>query len=305
MNDPRKHHYIPVFYLRQWATNGFLCEMRSIRDKIIVSSKAPDGTGFQKDLYKIEGVPTDVGQYFERTFMHMVDTQAAIAMKKILAGTTDTWSIRERDAWVRFILSLLFRNPEAVTVVKEEMRRIWDESIQAVRLDYASYRQPGDPDNAEEYIARTDPNAPAIAASNFLQRMMNSEPIANGILKLRWGRITFPHSRWTLLTSDRPLDLPHGLGGEDSYIALPVGPRTLFVGTSNRPNLRGLTAARQTEMVRDINERTVSMARQYVWAVDDSPREFVRKYIGTLPERQLISDRARQLSIQQARGANA
>ncbi|RXG88418.1 DUF4238 domain-containing protein [Bradyrhizobium zhanjiangense] len=304
MNDPRKHHYVPVFYLRQWTTNGFLCEMRKIRGKIIVSSKAPDGTGFQKDLYKIEGIPTDVAQHFERTFMHMVDTQAAVAMRKVLAGTTETWPIKERDAWVRFILSLIFRNPEAVTVVKEEMRRIWDESIQAVRDDYDSYRQPGDPDTAEEYIARTDPNAPAIAASNFLQRMMNSGPIANGILKLRWGRINFPHSRWTLVTSDRPLDLPHGLGSKDSYIALPVGPRTLFVGTSDRLDLRDLSAARQNEMVRDINERTVSMARQYVWAIDDSAREFVRKYIGTLPERQLISDRARQLAIQQARGAN-
>jgi hypothetical protein len=124
MNDPRKHHYIPVFYLRQWATNGFLCEMRKIQRKIVVSSKAPDGTGFQKDLYKIEGIPTDVAQHLERTFMHMVDTQAAIAMRKILAGTTETWPVKERDAWVRFILSLIFRNPEAVTVVKEEMRRI-------------------------------------------------------------------------------------------------------------------------------------------------------------------------------------
>jgi hypothetical protein len=304
MNDPRKHHYVPVFYLRQWATNGFLCEMRKIRGKVIVSSKAPNGTGFQKDLYKIEGVPTDVAQQFERTFMHMVDTQAAVAMRRILMGTTDTWPTKERDAWVRFILSLIFRNPEAVTVIKAEMRRIWDESIQGVRDDYESYRRPGDPDNAEEYIARTDPNAPAIAASNFLQRMMNSRPIANGILKLRWGRITFPHSRWTLVTSDRPLDLPYGLGNKNSYLALPIGPRTLFVGTSDRLDLRGLSAAKQTEIVRHINERTVCMARQYVWAIDDGAREFVRKYIGTLPERQLISDRARQLAVRQAGGAN-
>ena len=30
MSDPRKHHYVPAFYLRQWATNGFLCELRKI-----------------------------------------------------------------------------------------------------------------------------------------------------------------------------------------------------------------------------------------------------------------------------------
>ncbi|WP_442868948.1 DUF4238 domain-containing protein [Bradyrhizobium sp. CCBAU 25338] len=42
MSDPSRHHFIPAFYLRQWATNGFLCEMRKIRGKIVVHSKSPD-----------------------------------------------------------------------------------------------------------------------------------------------------------------------------------------------------------------------------------------------------------------------
>lgn len=305
MSDPSRHHYIPAFYLRQWATNGFLCEMRKIRGKIIVSTKAPDATGFQKDLYKIEGVTPEIAQHFERTFMQMVDTEAANAMRKIPAGRSETWSVRERDAWVRFLLSLVFRNPEAVAVVKAEMHRIWNESFQVVRNNYESYKQPGDPDTPEEYLARTNPNSPAIAASNFLQRMMNSEAIANAMLKLRWGRVHFPDSRWTLVTSDRPLDLPHGLGTKDSYMVLPIGPRTIFTGSNEPLSLSGLSARKQAEMVRDLNVRTVSMARQYVWAVDDSARDFVRKFIGTLPERQLISDRARQMAIQEARGAIA
>lgn len=52
---PSKHHYIPAFYLRQRAaTNCFLCEMRKIRGKVVVRSKIPDGTGFQKYFYKID-----------------------------------------------------------------------------------------------------------------------------------------------------------------------------------------------------------------------------------------------------------
>lgn len=274
--------------------------MRKIRGKIIVSTKAPDGTGFQKDLYKIEGVPAHVAQHFERTFMQMVDTEAANAMRKIPAGRTESWSVKERDAWIRFILSLIFRNPEAVSVVKEEMRRIWAEGFQSVRDNYDAFRRPGDPDTAEEYLALANPNSPAIAASNFLQRMMNSEAIAAGILKLRWGRVTFPLSRWTLVTSDRPLDLPHGLGQKESYIVLPIGPRTIFTGTNEPLDLKNTSASKQAEMVREINERTVSMARQYVWAVDDSARQFVRKHIGTLPERQLVSDCTRQAAMQQA-----
>src|ERR1700680_2678982 len=50
-------------------------------------------------------------------------------------------------------------------------------------------------------------------------------------------------SRISMLTSDRPLDMPHGLGSSEAYIALPIGPRMLFVadhdGTS-APRLAAL-----------------------------------------------------------------
>ncbi|WP_316184213.1 MULTISPECIES: DUF4238 domain-containing protein [unclassified Bradyrhizobium] len=305
MSDPRRHHYIPVFYLKQWATNGFLCEMRKVQGKIIIHSKAPTATGFRQDLYRIDGVSPELAQHFERTFMHMVDSQAASAMRRIQSGSKETWPASERDAWVRFILSLLFRNPEAVELIKGQMKRIWAEAIQGLRDDYESYRRPGDPATPEEFIAKTNPNAPALAASNFLQKMMNSEVIANGIMDLSWARVRVPDSRWTFLTSDRPLDMPHGLGGKNSYITLPIGPRTLFVGSKDPLNLKDLSPAKQAQMVRDINVRIVSMARQYVWAADDSARELVRKYIATAPDRKLISDRAQQLSIQHARGSTA
>lgn len=89
MSDPHKHHYVPAFYLRQWATNGFLCEMRKIRGKIVVHSKSPVGTGWLKDLYKIEGVGPDLAQHFERVFMQMVDTEAADAMRRFIGGNMD------------------------------------------------------------------------------------------------------------------------------------------------------------------------------------------------------------------------
>jgi hypothetical protein len=91
MSDPSKHHYIPAFYLRQWATNGFLCEMRKIREKVVVHSKAPGGTGWQKDLYKIEGVAPQIAQHFERTFMHMVDTEPPTRCEASSAGI---WTCR-------------------------------------------------------------------------------------------------------------------------------------------------------------------------------------------------------------------
>jgi hypothetical protein len=135
MGDPRKHHYIPAFYLRQWATSGFLCEMRKIREKVVVHSKSPDGTGWKKDLYKIEGVAPGISQHFERAFMHMVDTEAAQAMRSFIAGTMDV-PVNERNAWIRFLLSLLFRNPEAVAELRDQVVLLYRESVVRLRSNY-------------------------------------------------------------------------------------------------------------------------------------------------------------------------
>lgn len=302
MNDPRKHHYIPVFYLRQWATNGFLCEIRKIQGKVVVHSKAPDGTGWQKDLYKVEGVALELAQHFERTFMHMVDTEAAQSMQNFIAGNMDV-PVKERDAWIRFLLSLLFRNPEAVAEFKEHVLTLYRESFRRLRENYAELRPPDFPPTLEEFDARTDRNAGAIAASNFLQQLMNLEGIANRLARMRWGRLNLWRSRHTLLTSDRPQCLPMHFKTASVALVLPISPRIAFAAAENDAALQKLAQGDHTAMALQINKQVVSQARQYVWALDDSALSFVRKHIGTLPDRKLISDHARQLSIQQARGA--
>jgi hypothetical protein len=302
MSEPRKHHYIPAFYLRQWARpDGFLCEMRKIRDKLIVSKKTPESTGFQKDLYKIEGVSAEFSQHFERTFMHMVDTQAAAAMRKI-PNAPSPFTVKERDAWVRFMLSLLFRNPEAVTAVGQHIKQLWAEALESLRRDYEANKHPDFPATFDEFLAKTDPNAGAIAASNFLQTIMNLEGVANTILGMKWGRIHFFKSRFSLLTSDRPLDMPFGLQSQRSYIALPISPRVVFTACYDDSALRSMQQGDHSDTVRRLNHATVEKARQYVWGIDDSAEAFVRKHICTVPDRVIISEEARELSLQQARG---
>jgi hypothetical protein len=301
MGDPSKHHYIPAFYLRRWTTHGFLCEMRKIRAKIVVHSKAPDGTGWKKDLYKIDGVAPETAQHFERAFMHMVDTEAAMAMRSFISGTMDL-PVKERNAWIRFLLSLLFRNPEAVAELRDQVIALYQESVARLRSNYAELRPADFPPTLEEYDAKSDPNAGSIAASNFLQQLMNSEGIANRIVKMRWGRLNLCRSRHTLLTSDRPLCLPMRFKTVSIAILLPITPRIAFTATENDLALQALAHGDHTTTVEEINKQVVSQARQYVWGVDDGALSFVRKHICTFPDRQVISDEAKALSLRQARG---
>lgn len=129
---------------------------------------SPDGTGYQVDLYRVDGVPNAVAQDFEKRFMHLVDTDASRALEKIIAGETDNWPGDLRSGWTRFILSLLFRNPEAVATIKGHIIEMWDQGIKALQADYAARRRADDPDSFEEFFAKREPNAAQIGAANFL-----------------------------------------------------------------------------------------------------------------------------------------
>jgi Protein of unknown function (DUF4238) len=302
-NHPSKHHYIPVFYLRQWTRNGFLCAMRKVHDgKIVAQLKAPNGTGYLKDLYKIEGVPSDVAQHMELKFMSLVDGDASKALTLLKNGVTEAWPVRERDGWVRFILSLLFRNPESVNVIKLHFRAVWEEGIATLRAEYYSTRSPSDPETFDEYFHKTNPNAVAIAASNFMQTIMNSEVVGNAIAKMKWARISLHRSRYDLLTSDRPIHMPIVLERRDAYILLPIGPKDLFIAANDDSYQRDLLKVDHSNLVRKINESTVAQAREFVWGVDSSALSFVRKRISTLPDRVIVTEKAREQSIKEARG---
>jgi Protein of unknown function (DUF4238) len=226
VSEPRKHHYVPVCYLKQWANTDDrrLCEHKLIPGGYGVKPRrtSPDGSGYQLDLYRIEGVPDDIAQDFEKRFMHLVDTDGSRALERIIAGETDNWPGSLRSGWTRFILSLLFRNPEVVTTIKNHIVEMWDEGIKALQADYAARRRAGDPESFEEFLAKHEPNAAHIGAANFLADVIDNDRVGKTIFEMKWSRIDLSKSNYQLLTSDRPIDMPLGLADPKAYISLPV-----------------------------------------------------------------------------------
>jgi Protein of unknown function (DUF4238) len=97
MNDPRRHHYNPEFYLGGWAgPDGLVCEIKKAYGKIEARPKSPRATGFERDLYRTDGVPD--AQLVEKNFMSPLDNGAARALQKILSGDGTEWSGAERTA---------------------------------------------------------------------------------------------------------------------------------------------------------------------------------------------------------------
>jgi hypothetical protein len=137
MNLPVKHHFNPAFSLQPWTgSDGLLCEMRRINGRVVACRKHPNATGFERNLYRTEGVPAGQEQHLEVNFMRPLDTAADRALKKIMSGDPKPWDNEERSAWTRYILSLIFRNPAAVRVIKDRIFDIWDEGLKALEANY-------------------------------------------------------------------------------------------------------------------------------------------------------------------------
>jgi hypothetical protein len=234
--------------------------------------------------------------------MHLVDTDASRALEKIIAGETDNWSGTLRSGWARFILSLLFRNPEAVATIKGHILDMWTEGIKALQADYATRRRTGDPETFEEFLAKHEPNAAQIGAANFLAEVIDNDRIGQTVFEMQWSSIDLSKSTHQLLTSDRPIDMPLGLADPKAYIAFAVSPRILFVAAHNLDMASALRAAKPTDVVRKHNQRIIEQARKFVWGSTDSQLTFIQKNFGILPDRELLTDQQRRKAIEAAQG---
>ena len=68
--DP-KHHYIPVFYLQQWAdAQSRLIKFRRLRPDRAVKTRptSPSGTGYMRGLYHMDDINPYVVNAVENLF---------------------------------------------------------------------------------------------------------------------------------------------------------------------------------------------------------------------------------------------
>jgi len=70
MNEPINHHYLPVFYLKQWCgDDGKVVRYYRPYREVVPSTVIPDNTGYEPNLYTLEGFPTDLRASIETHYM--------------------------------------------------------------------------------------------------------------------------------------------------------------------------------------------------------------------------------------------
>jgi hypothetical protein len=264
----------------------------------VPNRRHPGATGFADKLYELRGLADDLANAVETKFFSPIDNAAADALKLMEAeGNRARWDSRTRTGWAVFLHSLLLRAPEDVAAFKKTWRYLmsadelgqWEERYQTIR-------KPGDAATFREHMENLAADTHDRSAMNALVSMMDGGNVAQAIHYMLWHVIDAFHADYDFLTSDRPIIRTNGIMIEGGHLALPIGPRKIFIAAKDEAALRPILAMSHRQLVRECNRQMCDYAVKYVYGVDDTQLPFVAKHFASKDQPRLA-----QASLKQRR----
>jgi hypothetical protein len=282
MKEGDKHHYIPKFYLKQWADqDGILCEFSRPYKTVKPRRTHYDGTGYEYGLYTFHNVPSHARNLIEKKLLQMADDQAASALKRILASDLDL-DQDARSAWSRFLMSLMHRTPERIAQLRQMVTEMYPGYLEELRETFDTIKHPDDPRTYEE--VRTVGIADVEHVNiRLLGMVINSKDVGTYLNNMVWGMVHFHRPCFPLLTSDRPTIMTDGIRYPNSHIVLPISPDRIFVAAATQQAVKDLTAVlRHDDTPKRLNDLVAKQARRYVYGSDDAQLRFVANRLGQM-----------------------
>jgi hypothetical protein len=282
-NQPNKHHFLPEFYLKQWSVDGTrFCEFsKPYSHRVTPRRTHAGGTGYIMRLYAIEGLPENEAVEFERAFLSPVDSRAAQALKLMRdEHAAKNFDPKQREAWAGFLTTLMSRMPEDIRKVKEHVKGDWLAGIPELQEKYREHKAAADPEHVLDFIKASEDVFFEKGAFEILKRIMAHKTLARQMMSYEWSVLTVERSKFSLLTSDRPLLYTTHMTRNDSHILVPISPHEIFLAVGDRSFANHIKDRSQTDLVRLINAAVVGNADKYVYGVDDRQLRFVQNRMG-------------------------
>jgi hypothetical protein len=312
MGGPRRHHYLPVFYMSAWcgADQRLTC-YRKDGSGLQEVRIGPKDTAVERDLYAfhagaqgaqqvvaagMEGSSPDaeltallttylegcVSEHeythmFEKIFNGKIDSTAAAALHRIrregLAGLT----AEERIAWARFMMYIPLRSAEWL----ERMRA---DGLQAVRDRVIQRAGEDESDELEamlDELLASDQEFQALTKDYglwLIEGVVRRPDFPALISAMYWWTMEVSRTSHSLLTCDRPFCPIRPLSHPRSVLYVPVGPRLAFFASHDRRKEKQLQAYFQRKpkaVITHLNSVAVRSADRWVYATDGTQRRFI------------------------------
>ena len=279
MSIPKKHHYLPQFFMDRWAdAGGKVIEYRRPRETLVMKQRHPAQTGYIRELYSNESKSDPIErQALEMVFMQKVDDRAADALAYIERNPKSRMDPILRNAWSRFLMSLMHRSPERVKFLTAKVKEYESKTLNPdLEKKYTSLRGPNDPPTFKEWLAEQGPLAPDLRV-RLLKLLIDSPRIGAALVTMNWKLVTLENPRFGFLTGDQPLMMSNGVGHMRGFVLLAISPTHLFLAARNLKVADAFTTQRPNALERALNDAVLRQSHHVVIARDDGQREFIDK----------------------------
>ena len=264
---PLRHHYVPEFYLRRWATGGlvrgYYWDHRS--RSLSMSKKGAKAFCHEVDLYKFASEPTERSHLLETKFLGTVDDKAGKIIGKISKGDLQSLTDDEACHWVRFLMSLEVRRPSVVGFLKRHASKDFIDALDA-DAEFLS--------EMEQFDIRGRPSEILGSATTLhiqdrmllrIQEAIDDPEIGKHYLRMSWLTKKLSTGGIDLVVADRPFIREGGIEAPDNVWCLPLDPDTAFFCSNNRNLLIELEHASACQLSKAINRCSVEQADKYVF----------------------------------------
>ncbi|MEL7190513.1 MAG: DUF4238 domain-containing protein [Pseudomonadota bacterium] len=284
-NPPRRHHYVPEFLLKRWASeDGKVVRFKRVRGDKLHAKRVPfQGIGFQENLYALPNMDPKkpITQVLETHFFSPIDNAGAQCLDTLENATDIPADKRFRTDWAAFLLSLSLRGPTAINNLHELAAHLIEEESREGPIEEKTERIVQENPEFAEAVRQPIENFNSRLAMASLPMLVLPQRVLGRIMGLRWFLGTLEGSARELLLSDRPvlwtpLEQPNG------SIIFPISPERVFVAARDQQLFEKFSSADPKSLSELINRGTVGCAREFVVARNEKAKKFIEKAFGKL-----------------------
>jgi hypothetical protein len=235
----------------------------------------PSGYCYQPDLLTLPDHP-DGPDYLERIRFEEIDRLGASAHRKLLTDGVDAISLKQKEEYAKFLLSLEARRPEVLAQIRTS-------GVADIK------RQLDGDSEIKDALTKIDTNE---TPAQFYEKNLGSievETVQAVVEYLTADSRGFPaamNSHWgikkfsgnlSLVLSDRPL-IRHGASGnENSFWAMPLSPDQLLLLAPSKRLFHLLMSQEPGELLRKANISSVGNRDQYVFGTSWTEHGWLKK----------------------------
>lgn len=258
MAPPRKHHYLPEWYLsrwkRTWGSEDVIWEFGRVGPQrhLHARYRHPAATGYAIDLYTIPDAPPGQAAQIETEFLQVIDDRGAKAVS--LVEQNEIASIQDKGALVQFLLSMLHRSPERIAYLENRL------------ADDLSSNPLFEGQESSYYRA---------AALDVFTDLVQSQIMIDRMMQLSAFVISLHENAHDLLTSDNPLMISNGMAHRDAFVMIPIGPRKILIMAENVEIPKHMAGHDGNTLAKAINDAVVVQAKKLVFGADRKQMRFI------------------------------